>query len=219
MESSQIVPIVFGLVALVNIIASANEKKNKNIIYLTKPLLMPLLITYHVLGSPEVNFWLVGALVGGFFGDIFLMLPGEKEHNFLLGLVAFLINHVLYIVIFIAAIADFGLLPVWLYFCGLPYIVFCFFYYRALAPGLGEMKIPVIVYIAVILAMGISALLRLPFVTELSIWLVAGGAFVFIDSDSVLAFGKFKRELRLGHMIVMATYLTAQFMITQGLMS
>jgi uncharacterized membrane protein YhhN len=219
MELSQIIPIVFGLVALVNIIASANEKKNKNIIYLTKPLLMPLLISYHVLGSPEVNFWLVGALVGGFFGDVFLMLPGEKEHNFLIGLVSFLINHVLYIVIFVAAILDFGLLPVWLYFCGLPYIVFCFFYYRVLAPGLGEMKIPVIVYIIVILCMGISALLRLPFVTQLSFWLVAGGALVFITSDSVLAYGKFKRELKRGHMVVMATYLAAQFMITQGLMS
>jgi len=216
MQIPHIVLVLFAAAALVNVCASSDDKKHARLIYFSKPLLMPLLIAYHVVSVEEIEWLLVCALGFGFLGDVFLMLPGEKEHNFMLGLAAFLVNQVLYVVLFITSAGGLVRVPASLAF-GLAYLVFGIVYYRLLAPGLGKFKAPVIVYMICIISMGVAALLRWDAVSAQSFWLVTGGSLLFVVSDSVLAWDKFRGELRLGRVIVMATYIAAQFLITCGI--
>ncbi len=207
---------LFIAVALVNVAANFDERKNIRIIYLTKPLLMPLLILSYWFATSEANLWIVCALAFGWWGDIFLMLPGEKSRNFLAGLVAFLINHLLYIVAFALSWTHLGALPAWFYLLVIPYFVFALLIYRALRQGLGKMKGPVIIYLGVILLMGIAALLRYGSCDPTSFWLVLSGSVVFMISDSILAWSKFRKLIAGNRVMVMASYLLAQFLIEYG---
>ena len=82
MQTQDLLLVLFLVVAVVNVIANMNEKKYIKVIYCTKPLLMPLVILYMITGTTIVNWWIVVALAFGFWGDFFLMLPGEKERLF-----------------------------------------------------------------------------------------------------------------------------------------
>ncbi len=63
--------------------------------YLTKPFLMPLLLLFYVIGNVNINWLISSAIIGGFVGDIFLMLPDpEKTRKWLrVGLVSFLFGY------------------------------------------------------------------------------------------------------------------------------
>ena len=65
---------------------------------------MPLLLIYYILSVAEVNKLIVIALVFGFMGDVFLMLPKGKN-NFILGLGSFLIGNVCYVFLFLEGIS------------------------------------------------------------------------------------------------------------------
>jgi uncharacterized membrane protein YhhN len=81
---------------------------------------------------------------------------------------------------------------------------------------LGEMKIPVIIYTAVILTMLTSTLNREKKVNRQSYMLVLVGAILFVLSDSMIAINKFGYAFPLSGIAVMITYITAQYMIALG---
>ncbi|QNK57742.1 lysoplasmalogenase [Paenibacillus sp. PAMC21692] len=70
--------------------------------------------------------------------------------------------------------------------------------------------IPVVVYIVVIGAMGWSAIMSRSM-------LAAGGALLFIASDSLLAWNKFVGELPFAGVLIMATYFAAQLLIASSI--
>jgi len=87
-----------------------------------------------------------------------------------------------------------------------------------LLPTLGELKIPVGVY-----AVTISAMLVMAFRVYFSAkdpgkYLVLLGAVSFVVSDSLLAVNKFHFELQYASLLIMSTYLLAQFGITLGVL-
>jgi len=218
MEPSGIFLWLFIIDAAVNVAANANEEKNIKIIYVSKPLLMPLLAAHYVTGSAEANLIIVSALAFGFFGDVFLMLPGKKEKMFMAGLVSFLVNQLLFAAAFLRSIDSFESMPAWIFLFMLPYFLYGAGMYRVLGKNLGKMKIPVIVYMLAILFMGISAMLRGATFEGAAFWLVLVGSMSFIVSDSVLAYDKFNMRLRYGRLLVMLTYIAAQFSIARGYM-
>lgn len=86
-------------------------------------------------------------------------------------------------------------------------------------PGLGEMKIPVMVYASVIVVMTITALLRYGYTSIQSFSLVFGGAIMFMISDSLLAVNKFLNPFAYAGFWIMATYCLAQFLIVKGIIN
>lgn len=146
----------------------------------------------------------VGLLFSG-AGDIILQLDGGKY--FIYGLGAFLIAHLFYIAAFIRQPEiSRARLPVPLVIC--VYGVIMGF---ILFPHLGDMLIPVAVYLLIILGMGISAALG---TTNHS--LVVVGALLFIISDSLIAINRFLVPVPLSGFLIMTTYYMAQFLITYG---
>lgn len=186
--------------------------------YFTKPSLLTVLIVYFYFNSKNLTsrtkITTLIALVFSLMGDIFLMFVDLSPNFFMLGLVSFLLAHVFYIVIFWkqrnTKTNPVGLIAILImYAIGLLYL---------LKNSLGDLLIPVIFYIVVILAMVIAAFLRRGKVSKISFFLVFLGAILFVISDSILALNKFYMPLRFSSISIMLTYALAQYFIVMGLL-
>lgn len=160
-----------------------------------------VLVFREMRGFPRIC--LTGALLGSVCGDILLDLP--YANLFIFGLVAFLLAHLWYTVLFFryakgpdrfANMMMVGLIL----FAGVMIWTF-----RNIDPKLYG---PVVLYIVVIIIMSIGALL-VPADTRLLFW----GALLFIASDVVLAFNKFLVTIPYGRIINISLYFIAQFLI------
>jgi uncharacterized membrane protein YhhN len=183
-----------------------------------KPLIASSLIAYYFFGvaREDRSPIFILALIACLAGDIFLLSPDY----FIPGLVSFLIGHVLYIFAYRQhqneddADSLRGLQRVRLAF---PIILAGTGLVVILYPVLGDLRIPVIVYAAVITSMVLVALFRYGRTTSQSFWLVFFGAVCFMISDSVLAINKFLDPISNAGLYIMATYMAAQFLIVQGI--
>ncbi|MDX8467334.1 lysoplasmalogenase [Mesorhizobium sp. VK23B] len=158
---------------------------------------------------------LVAALALSAAGDAFLSGDGEKA--FLGGLVSFLAAHIAYVALFLEAGGGIGLLTgeSWRGVIALALAVFVIVMLAALWRRVGPpLRIPIAVYVAAILAMGISAL------TTFHPWVVIG-AVLFIASDGLLAAERFLLAAISPHRVwmryaVWVLYYAAQLAITLG---
>lgn len=156
-------------------------------------------------GSPRLfAFGLVASAVG----DVFLASPGRDR--FLAGLVAFLIAHLLYVSAFL-------LLPrrmdrrvecvaATVVLVGAAAIVL-----SRLWPGLGALRVPVVVYVGALLAMALAACWRR------TPWAVPLGALLFVVSDSSLGWSVFVGAFPGSAQLVWSTYVAAQVLLTVGM--
>ena len=206
----------YVLVGVLNVIAEATA--NADGALLTKPLLMPLLLAWLLVtawgrwSTPLT--WLAVGLVFAWAGDLFLL--GEGDLAFLLGLGSFLLMQVCYLVAFLRVPGP-GLVRAWK-IALLPYLLLWLILIVLVWPGAADMRIPVLVYSGVIIAMAVAALdlvLRLP---QVLAWRVAGGALLFVVSDALIAmtaFGPLTSSPG-SSALIMATYVAAQGLIVTG---
>ena len=158
---------------------------------------------------------LVAALALSAVGDAFLSRDGEKA--FLGGLASFLVAHIVYVALFLRSGGGLGLLGAesWRGAIALAMAVFAIVMLAALWRRVGpSLRVPIAVYVAAILAMGMSAL------TTSNVWLI-GGAVLFMASDGLLATEKFLVAAISPHRVwmrfaVWALYYAAQLGITLG---
>lgn len=211
--------VLFFIVAVIEVFSE--YKDNKKLEYGTKPLLMPLLILFYIFGVLEnasisnVDWFIMVALIGGWAGDIFLMLENEDKW-FLFGMGAFLVNQIFYIVSFLLSIPNIANFSIWGLFLLGPALLILFFTVPRFIKKTEDMKIPVIVYMAAILTMHIAALLRLANFSGLPFVLVYVGSISFIFSDAMIALNKWAGEFLNARLVIMTTYLLAQFSIALG---
>src|SRR6266496_1698610 len=208
--------LLFLFVLLVNLIAV--YLNNGTLRFISKPLLMPLLTIYLLVRTRSANTnlktWIILALFFSWVGDILLMFEEKQSIFFLLGLSAFLVAQVFYIIFFhnirmreyIRGNALFLLLV----------IVYYSILISVLSPYLGDMKLPVRIYGVVL-----SFMLMLAMHTMLGknkkagLWMMLG-AILFVISDSLLAFNKFLTVLNYAGIIIMLSYGLAQLFIAEG---
>lgn len=183
-------------------------------IYLFKPLTMVCIILLALLIDPPISdTYKIIILIGLVFsmgGDVFLMLPQDR---FVPGLVSFLIAHLFYIVAF----ANDGELPIVLWVT-VPLLIFGGGMIAILLPTLGDMKIPVMAYMLVILTMGWMAIGRWVDTEQPGSFLAATGATLFMISDAVLAYNRFKKPFHLARLLTLGTYFSAQWLIALSIM-
>ncbi|MDG4880838.1 lysoplasmalogenase [Mesorhizobium sp. WSM4884] len=158
---------------------------------------------------------LVAALALSSVGDAFLSRDGEKA--FLGGLASFLVAHVAYVALFLEVGGGIGLLAAepWRGAVALAMAVFAVVMLATLWRRVGPaLRVPIAVYVAAILAMGIAAL------TTFHPWVVAG-AVLFMASDGLLAAERFLLAAISPHRVwmryaVWVLYYAAQLAITLG---
>jgi uncharacterized membrane protein YhhN len=185
-----------------------------------KPLLLPiLLITVAISKSFPTKKILLIALTFSWIGDIILMFADKGEMYFISGLVAFLLSHIAYILLFSKQEKTRTITNKKYFLIGFLGILFYFScMISILLPKLGPLAIPVVLYAIVITTMLFIAF-KGSF--EWSIpanYYILVGAIVFVSSDSILAFNKFNTPITQAPFYIMATYCMAQYCIVAGVL-
>jgi len=199
-----------ALVVVCAVLATWSQVKDRTRLhYVTKPLTTALIIAVAALAAapvpPAYKTLVLAGLVFSLIGDAALMFP---EKLFTAGLVAFLAAQVLYIFAFKTPAGQ-GIS----FLIFLPFILYGLLMFFLLAPGLGPMKLPVLVYIGAITAMAGFAATRYVHLGGTRPLLAFIGAILFLISDSVLAYDRFGKKFRLARVIVLGTYFPAQLLI------
>jgi uncharacterized membrane protein YhhN len=177
--------------------------------YVCKPLTTTALIAIACLapGSPPAPYreLIVLGLIFSLAGDIFLMLPSDR---FLPGLASFLVAHLLYIAAFSQG-AGFQLSPLAL----APFALASAALLRLLWPQLAGMKLPVTLYVVVIVTMGWQAAAQWSSVGETWALLALVGAILFTLSDAALALNRFRAPFAAAQATILTSYYLAQWLI------
>jgi uncharacterized membrane protein YhhN len=155
------------------------------------------------------------ALFFSWLGDIALEIDYNKDLMFMLGLAFFLLGHVFYFTAFILNPGR-GYTAGRLIVMILPVIAYGALLITILYNDLGDMRVPVVIYAIVILAMLSAAIARAGKTGVASFWLVLAGAALFVLSDSLLAVNKFSYAIPAASVLIMSTYVIGQFLIVVG---
>ncbi len=178
--------------------------------YAGKPAVMLALIAFAVWMtpvSPTQRALFIAAFAFGLVSDLFLMLPRDM---FMAGLVAALVEHVLYIAGFRARAFDPTLFVIASLVAVVSIAVFLPPIQRALAKSHPRLVVPVYAYVAVFAVMVASA--------GGSGSLVAlAGALLFFYSDAILAWNRFVRPVRYGRIVNIVPYHVGQILLAVSL--
>jgi uncharacterized membrane protein YhhN len=183
--------------------------------FFTKPLIMICLIGYFLWETKAVEskrpvYIFLFALIFAWLGDCFLL----GTDYFIYGLLSFLIMQILYTKSFLIGRNYHGKREL---FFALILLTFTICINSVLWPHVAAMRIPVIIYTLAIAVMSYVAYTRdFTQVGYQTIWI---GTLFFVVSDSVLSINLFLGAVPLGGLIVMSTYIVAQYLITTGFVS
>jgi uncharacterized membrane protein YhhN len=184
-----------------------------------KGLIIPVLIILLIVNlsqHKDSSYILVlVALAFSWAGDIILEFTVRVESMFMLGLLSFMLAQLIYLTVFfktpgrnaIVSKRFYLSIPVLLFGTGL-----LFFLYD----DLGVMRIPVLIYAMVILVMLTAAINRIEKVNRLSFLMVLAGAILFVISDSSIAINRFSYPFEASGIVIMSTYILAQYLIIMG---
>jgi uncharacterized membrane protein YhhN len=183
----------------------AKVRENETLQFIFKPLTMLAIILIVFLNSSSpMSFYQKAILTGLIFstiGDVFLI---KDKQFFVQGLISFLIGHICYIVAFWTN----PKLP-----SGLIYLAYIVFFLSILWKHLERLKIPVLVYATAIALMSWMALSRTIENHNHHTFHAFLGSIMFVISDSLLAYNKFKSPIPLSAVWILGTYFLAQWLI------
>lgn len=185
--------------------------------YITKPLIVLSLLLFFVTKSQPLNKLVrtgtILALVFSLIGDIALLFDDINPNYFIIGLASFLLAHIMYVFVFLKH-RDPKKKP---YIFIILMLVYAAILFYVLKDGLGDLLIPVVVYMIVILSMSTSAYIRLK-ESKTGYLFIFIGALLFMLSDSILALNKFYKPFELSSFLIMSTYAFAQYCIVMGIL-
>jgi uncharacterized membrane protein YhhN len=192
--------------------------------YFSKPLIIIGLLAYFLqtttlIKGSVLRKSVTAGLIFSLLGDTLLLFPGM----FLYGLGAFLMTHICYIIAFkLTQTHTFNLLKVnfiKIFIFNLPIYIVAAFVYFLIHSNLYGLKIPVIIYIMVIVMMVTISRERFGGTNASSFWQVFIGALLFLVSDGILALNRFFQPIPDAGVMIMGTYMVAQLLILMGIRS
>lgn len=216
-KNEKIFTLVFSIIVIAELICVSLDSLSQ-MQYIIKPLILLSLIVFFWRQSDNFNTTVriitLLALLFSLSGDILLMFDDKSANYFTAGLVAFLLAHVMYILVFnknknSKKPSTFFAISLLIYGAGLFYI---------LKDHLNDMLVPVVIYMIVILCMAFTASRRKGNVSKNSYNLILIGAIFFIVSDSLIAIDKFYTQIPFSRIFIMFTYALAQYLIVMGIL-
>lgn len=190
----------------------AAHRNDRDGVYLFKPLTtLIILVGAAWLIQPAPPFYralVIAGLACSLVGDVALMLPNDR---FLAGLAAFLLAHIAYLVAFSYGNPVTVRQLVWL----LPFIAFAAAVVAHRWAALGSLKVPVLIYAAVICTMAWRAAMRgqAMVIPRQTFLLALFGACLFLVSDAIVLLRRFGRPFPAAQSLELSTYWAAQFLI------
>jgi len=155
------------------------------------------------------------ALGFGLLGDIFLIWNKSKK-MFLLGTLAFFINHVMYIILFATSLS-YPIKPWIIIALAVFGIIFPIIPYKSVVEYTKRLTIPGCYYFYMLILECLFAGLLMFNTYSLAGVMILIGNISFIVSDTILTLSNFVFELKRKDFYIMTTYLFAQSMMAIGL--
>jgi uncharacterized membrane protein YhhN len=187
--------------------------------FVAKALIIPALMIMFLANinpfTARLHILMFAGLFFSWAGDVVLEFSDNNGNIFMLGLVCFLLAHIMYLTVFFMTPGKNSILSnrIWLL---IPVIIYGLVLVLYLYNELAEMKLPVIIYTAVILTMLSGAINRVEKVKKESYYLVLAGAIFFVISDSSIAVNKFRHQFDSSGIVIMSTYILAQYLLVAG---
>ena len=210
-----------GLTAVLSILALgsamttivAELRDFRRLVYAVKPLTVIFILVIAARAvpvfPPPYKAMILAGLGCSLIGDVFLML---RDKRFLEGLIAFLAAQLFYIAAFRSGAAlSLSFLPT------LSFVIFGLFMIRLLLPYLGALKIPVTIYVFVIVSMAVLASERFIQIGGEKTLSAFIGAVLFLVSDSALAVDRFAKKIKGAQALILGTYFAAQWFIAMSI--
>lgn len=202
-------PLTRALVVAAAVAIGASMADLAIVHYIAKPVATVLCIAIALTATPAVSVryrrGIATGLAFGLAGDIWLMLPGPG--HFAIGLGAFLVGHIAYLVALTDGARLFSRLrPVlWLALIG---GALCVVLIPKVEPSL---RVPVAIYAAVLCAMAAQARVRAAIAGTPGSQLAAAGATLFVVSDAALSINRFVAPFPWSAVAILSTYWMAQW--------
>jgi uncharacterized membrane protein YhhN len=202
---------VYCLTGIVNLISAFFFKEGLRKI--SKICLMPALFVFYLLGTEQILFVVIAALIFSWAGDI-LLINKDKPIFFKLGLAAFLVSHIFYVIAFLVLAGSVNILALIVsVLIAVPVGLAVLKLVNADPP----IKIPVTAYSVVIFLMSISALQLMLARPDFAGILIFAASLVYLFSDTFLAYLIFHTKPKHFNVITMIPYIIAQGGIVMGL--
>ena len=180
---------------------------------ISKICLMPALFVFYLLGADRILFLGIAALFFSWAGDI-LLINKDKQIFFKLGLAAFLVSHVFYIIAFLTLAGNVNIPALIISaLVAIPMGLVILTLLNASPP----MKIPVAAYAVVIILMSMSALQLMVVRLDFAGILIFAASLVYLFSDTFMAYLLFHGKPKYFNFITMIPYIIAQGGIIFGL--
>lgn len=193
--------------------------------YSFKPLIMIWIGGYFLQNAKNIDKKVVQLAVFAFafswLGDILLMFGEQGFIFFILGLVSFLVSQIGYIFLFLRTINLSGKKPFLKKkpYLLIGYIAYGLIVYTLLYDHLDEvLKIAVFIYMVALLGMSSMALNRHGNGHPISFSYIFIGSLLFVLSDTMIAINKFVVAIPDQGILILTTYICAQFLIVRGLL-
>jgi uncharacterized membrane protein YhhN len=204
--------ILVAAIASLVLLLAAEKRDSLTGRLIFKPLLSSLFIAAALLQPrPDVTFalWVLAGLSLSWVGDVLLIFKSRAP--FLMGLIAFLLGHVCYVLAFYRL----GQWGVWSAFVLVVLAAAGILVFRWLSPGLNGMRGPVAAYMVVITAMVVAAMGvgAAPDVPAAGRWIVPAGAIAFYLSDISVARDQFMAREFINRWIGLPLYYLGQFLL------
>jgi uncharacterized membrane protein YhhN len=203
---SKVLITVFLIVSILDIIAVAMDYPVMQAVF--KPMIMLSLMAAYYFSVTKINPWYLLAMAFSFLGDVLLM---DKNNLFLAGIAAFLGTQLIYIFIIKKRLRKSRARD--LLISIVPFLIFYSLLISVLQKNLGTLTVPVMVYGMAISIFGMAALLLYLQNKNSITRMLLMGAILFIVSDSMIALQKFHAARTWYPVVIMATYVMAQFLI------
>lgn len=208
--------------------------------FFLKPLLLVLIACYYFFSMKEgwatLNKIMMLSFVFSWFGDFFLILTPENvadlqimgipksKYFFLGGVGSFLLAQLSFITAFRKSVNDSNskLNKLWM----LPFVVYWLVMMYLVAPAVyhnpekSAATLPVIIYSATLISMGMFALNRFGRTNRASFLFTLTGACLFIISDSLIAinFLVLPEPMSIAGFLIMVTFIPAELLIAEGML-
>ncbi len=172
------------------------------------PMLLLIGVAWQVLKDKSIDgrFFITG-LVFSACGDF--ILDYDRDNWFIFGLGAFFIAHLFYLASLKPYIKQFRQAKY--HIALVVYLIYGAVMLTLLSDGLGDLLIPVVAYMSILLLMALATV----FSEKSNAWLVLGGV-SFVLSDSLIGFDKFTMPIDNVHFAIMVSYYFAQFALLKG---
>lgn len=212
-------PILFLYLVIVIVHLYCCFHHHEEVRKVTKCFLMPFLALTYYLGCPKekLSKIIIIAIIFGCLGDVFLIIEGL----FLLGVVSFLVGHLLYIITFLVETGIknyrknlFVFLLVCLVYFYLESEVLKYFRPAIIKAGLWG---PLFVYAIILTGLNISSAIYAYCYANFYSVLTYIGSLIFAISDCILAKQVFLEKSKYQETFIMFTYILGQSLISFGM--